>query len=62
MLILPGPGIAVMLMGLAVLSKEYPWAARILLRLKALWQKALGYLRARVAKNPNNKNALKDLS
>jgi uncharacterized protein (TIGR02611 family) len=30
MLVLPGPGIAVMLLGLAVLSAEFQWAKRIL--------------------------------
>ncbi|HEX3213852.1 MAG TPA: PGPGW domain-containing protein [Actinomycetota bacterium] len=30
MLVLPGPGIAVMLLGLVVLSAEFQWAKRIL--------------------------------
>jgi uncharacterized protein (TIGR02611 family) len=30
MLVLPGPGIAVMLLGLVVLSAEFKWAQRIL--------------------------------
>jgi uncharacterized protein (TIGR02611 family) len=30
MLVLPGPGLAVILLGLAVLSAEYAWAARLL--------------------------------
>jgi uncharacterized protein (TIGR02611 family) len=30
MLVLPGPGIAVILLGLVVLSAEFPWAQRVL--------------------------------
>jgi uncharacterized protein (TIGR02611 family) len=30
MLVLPGPGLAVILLGLAVLAAEYDWAARLL--------------------------------
>jgi hypothetical protein len=30
MLVLPGPGLAVIALGLAVLSSEYAWAARLL--------------------------------
>jgi uncharacterized protein (TIGR02611 family) len=30
MLVLPGPGLAVILLGLAVLATEYGWAARLL--------------------------------
>jgi uncharacterized protein (TIGR02611 family) len=30
MLVLPGPGIAVILLGLVVLAKEFPWARRVL--------------------------------
>ena len=30
MLVLPGPGLAVILLGLAVLATEYDWAARLL--------------------------------
>ncbi len=29
MLVLPGPGVAVILLGLAVLATEYDWAARL---------------------------------
>jgi uncharacterized protein (TIGR02611 family) len=29
MLVLPGPGLAVILLGLAVLAAEYDWAARL---------------------------------
>jgi len=34
MLVLPGPGVAVILLGLAVLASEYAWAARLLARLR----------------------------
>ena len=32
MLVLPGPGLAVIVLGLAVLATEYDWAARLLAR------------------------------
>jgi uncharacterized protein (TIGR02611 family) len=34
MLVLPGPGLAVILLGLAVLASEYAWAARLLAALR----------------------------
>ena len=34
MLVLPGPGLAVILLGLAVLATEYGWAARLLAGLR----------------------------
>ena len=34
MLVLPGPGLAVMVLGLAVLATEYDWAARLLAGLR----------------------------
>ena len=34
MLVLPGPGLAVILLGLAVLASEYDWAARLLALLR----------------------------
>ena len=34
MLVLPGPGVAVILLGLAVLASEYDWAARLLAELR----------------------------
>jgi hypothetical protein len=34
MLVLPGPGLAVILLGLAVLATEYDWAARLLAGLR----------------------------
>ena len=34
MLVLPGPGLAVILLGLAVLASEYDWAARLLATLR----------------------------
>lgn len=35
MIILPGPGLVTMALGLAVLSSDFPWARRLLDRLKA---------------------------
>jgi uncharacterized protein (TIGR02611 family) len=34
MLVLPGPGLAVIVLGLAVLATEYDWAARLLAGLR----------------------------
>lgn len=35
MLVLPGPGLVVMGLGLGVLATEWPWARRLLLRVRA---------------------------
>ncbi|WP_250444628.1 PGPGW domain-containing protein [Actinotalea sp. C106] len=40
MLVLPGPGIATILLGLAVLGAEFPWARRLLVRILDLLRKA----------------------
>ena len=37
LLVLPGPGWAMIAVGLALLSSEYPWARRLLDRLKKTW-------------------------
>lgn len=36
MLVLPGPGIATILLGLAILGTEFPWAKRIVQRVLAV--------------------------
>jgi uncharacterized protein (TIGR02611 family) len=36
MLVLPGPGLVVLFAGVAVLSTEFPWASRLLHRMKVL--------------------------
>ena len=36
MLVLPGPGIVTIMLGLAILSAEYVWARRLLDRMKAV--------------------------
>lgn len=38
MLVLPGPGILVILLGLGLLGTEFPWAKRLLERMKDLAQ------------------------
>jgi uncharacterized protein (TIGR02611 family) len=43
MLVLPGPGIVVVVLGFAVLGTEYAWAAAALERSKATAQKAGAY-------------------
>ena len=40
MLVLPGPGIATILLGLAVLGAEFPWARRLLVRILDVLRKA----------------------
>lgn len=35
MLVLPGPGILVIFLGLGLLGTEFPWAQRLILRIKA---------------------------
>jgi uncharacterized protein (TIGR02611 family) len=40
MLILPGPGWAAIVVGLAVLATEYVWAERLLARVKQMAQRA----------------------
>lgn len=37
MLVLPGPGWVTIGLGLALLSKDFPWAHNLLMRLKAVW-------------------------
>jgi hypothetical protein len=39
LLILPGPGILLILTGLAVLSLEFPWASNIIASLKKWWNR-----------------------
>ncbi|PFG34776.1 PGPGW domain-containing protein [Sanguibacter antarcticus] len=40
MLVLPGPGLVVMFAGVAVLSTEFPWASRLLHRMKVVGARA----------------------
>lgn len=40
MLVLPGPGLVVLFAGVAVLSTEFPWATRLLHRMKVLGTRA----------------------
>ncbi len=42
MLVLPGPGIVTIMLGLAILSAEYVWARRLLDRMKSVARDALG--------------------
>lgn len=41
MLVVPGPGIAVTLVGLAILATEFRWARRAQRWLKAQWRRAV---------------------
>jgi hypothetical protein len=42
LLLLPGPGIPVVLAGLAVLGREQRWARRLVVGLRARWGQLLG--------------------
>jgi uncharacterized protein (TIGR02611 family) len=48
MLVLPGPGLAVILLGLAVLAAEYDWAARLFAGLRQRASRMTGPLADRV--------------
>ena len=48
MLVLPGPGLAVIALGLAVLATEYDWAARLFAGLRQRASRAAGPLAARL--------------
>ena len=48
MLVLPGPGLAVILLGLAVLASEYDWAARLLATLRQRATRMVSPLRGRL--------------
>jgi len=48
MLVLPGPGLAVILLGLAVLASEYDWAARLLAGLRKRATRMAGPLTERL--------------
>ena len=39
LLVLPGPGIVVILAGIAVLSLEFEWAGRLVERARGLWHR-----------------------
>ena len=56
MSVLPGPGIVVILAGLAILGIEFAWAARLLKRMKRQAQKMFNSARAvKADKMPNAK-------
>jgi uncharacterized protein (TIGR02611 family) len=47
LLVLPGPGILVTLLGLAVLGSEYDWAQDLLAWVRDRWEKRGGRLKSR---------------
>lgn len=55
MLVLPGPGLVVLFAGVAVLSTEFPWAARLLHRMteaaSRLWAAVRSWFRRRRAEH-----------
>ncbi len=46
MMVLPGPGVLMLFLGLAVLSREYPWARRSLERISSRAVAAIDQLRS----------------
>jgi tellurite resistance protein TerC len=53
LIVLPGPAIIVIPLGLALLATEFPWAARLLLYLKERSARVVGRLRRAVpARSP----------
>jgi uncharacterized protein (TIGR02611 family) len=54
MLVLPGPGLLVILIGLALLATEFAWARRALDRLKAVSRRATQTLRRVAGKGGTN--------
>jgi uncharacterized protein (TIGR02611 family) len=47
MLVLPGPGIAAIILGLAVLATEFAWAERLLLKARERAARAVRKIRSR---------------
>ena len=47
MLVLPGPGILVIIVGLAILATEFVWAERLLIRARERAVRVVGKLRKR---------------
>ncbi|MGW6129602.1 PGPGW domain-containing protein [Cellulomonas sp. NPDC055163] len=45
MLVLPGPGLLVMFAGVAVLAAEFPWAGRLVVRIRLLARRVWGPVR-----------------
>ena len=52
MMVAPGPGIAAIVLGLAILATEYVWAQRALHRAKQRGEQAAGFVRSKIRK-PN---------
>lgn len=50
LLVLPGPGIPLVLAGLVILGRERPWARRLQLRLRLEAARAIERMRARVGR------------
>ena len=54
LLVLPGPGIAFIIVGLAILATEFVWAETLLHRVKNGSQKAWNGAKSRIARKPSN--------
>ena len=51
LLVLPGPGVLVLLIGLAVLGSEFVWARRLILRARELGRQGHDYVKSVVFKS-----------
>jgi hypothetical protein len=45
MIVLPGPGIPVLIVGFAILATEFVWAERIVERLRKYWDETIARLK-----------------
>ena len=54
LLVLPGPGIAFIIVGLAILATEFVWAEALLHRVKNGSQKAWNGAKSRIARKPSD--------
>ncbi len=52
LLVLPGPGIPLIVAGLALLGTQFPWARRVLEWLRARAKRAVAALRAKDQQTP----------
>jgi putative transmembrane protein PGPGW len=51
---IPGPGIALVIAGLAILATEFPWARRWLNTVRAYGRRAADRIRGRTTRPPND--------
>lgn len=54
LIILPGPAVVVVPLGLAILATEFAWARRLIRRGDSVWVNVRRYWRSRSAPQPND--------